>query len=147
MSRTHVRCYVHNLKSFGRSTRCSKFPSPSSKNKTRAAARRRTDFLREFHAALFQFRLRRVNRVHAQRDVAETGELVVAAVFRQRRVRRRKSQTSRRPAAPSAASAVVWPLLKISRAPRTRTYQLSQGDGIRRRDGNVFKGDVHALNL
>ncbi len=50
-----------------------------------SAARRRTDFLREFHAALFQFRLRRVNRIHAQRDVPETGELVVAAVFRRRR--------------------------------------------------------------
>ena len=44
------------------------------------AARRRPDFFREFHAAFFQFGLRRVNRIHPQRDVPETGELVVAAV-------------------------------------------------------------------
>jgi hypothetical protein len=46
-----------------------------------AATRRRTDFLRECHAALFQLRLRRVNRVHAQRHMTESGQLVVAKVL------------------------------------------------------------------
>jgi len=72
----------YNLKSAGRSTRCSKFPSPSSKKQNPPTTRRRFNGFGEFHAALFQFNLRRVNRVHAQRDVAESGELVVAA-FRQ----------------------------------------------------------------
>src|SRR5674476_175793 len=46
-----------------------------------AAARRRSGFFSELHTALFQFRLRRVERIHAQREVAEAGELVVTRCF------------------------------------------------------------------
>ncbi len=69
--------------SAGRSTKCNKFPSPSAKNKTLPPPAAGPDFFDKFYAARFQFRFRRVQRRHAQREMAETGELVV------RRVRQR----------------------------------------------------------
>ena len=98
------------------------------KYKTLPPPAARPDFVVELHPAPDQFSLCRVNRIHPQRQMPETGELVVAPIG-QRQIGGVNFQ-------PYAAGQFdetdrrVLAVVPNNRAPRTRSYHFFKATGF-----------------